>query len=117
MVSEQLDRDYLESMVESVGREFLLLLLTKFREDEVAKIDALESLTATADGDDSWRKTAHSICSTSRTMGAAELAALAKTIETLTEGTMPEARAELVSQVRPCFEAATEALEAYLSDG
>jgi PAS domain S-box-containing protein len=76
------DRRVLEHLAASMGGPFVAELIDTFREDARELIVDLRRALGEADRD-SFRRAAHSLKSTSETLGAVGLAALARDLETL----------------------------------
>jgi PAS domain S-box-containing protein len=80
--ASSLDRAAIEGLAATMGSAFIVELIDTFGEDARALIGALRSTLAGADLD-GFRRAAHSLKSTSETLGATALAGMARELESM----------------------------------
>jgi HPt (histidine-containing phosphotransfer) domain-containing protein len=79
---------------ESMGEEMIPALVTTFLRDTTAQIAQLREAAAAKDAEN-FRRAAHSLKSSAATMGASDLSALARELETMGQRNDLEARNRL----------------------
>jgi HPt (histidine-containing phosphotransfer) domain-containing protein len=109
-----IDRSVLVQTLESVGgdREFLDQVLATYRQDAPDLIAALQAAQAPVDAD-ALRRAAHSLKSTSASVGAIRLAAACKELEVLAkDGDLTQAAAR-ITRIEAEYAAVEAALQVY----
>ena len=104
-----IDRTVLERLTTTMGSAFVAELIDTFGEDARDLVTALRRALAEADVD-AFRRAAHSLKSTSESLGAGGLAALARGLETMARTGSLEGAAERLDPLVAGYEAATRAL-------
>jgi histidine phosphotransfer protein HptB len=103
MANEHVDRTILQALRESVGEDFIGVMLDTFLEETAQLMKDLQSSLSANDAD-AFRRAAHSMKSNAATFGAMRLSELAKELETI-------ARAGSLSEVGDRLEVLEEALK------
>jgi CheY-like chemotaxis protein len=108
-----IERGVLVRLLESVGgdREFLDEVLATYCQDAPVQIAALQSAQAVGDAD-ALRRAAHSLKSTSASVGAVRLAAACKELETLAKAGELAQAATRIARIEAEYAAAEAALHA-----
>jgi PAS domain S-box-containing protein len=105
-----IDRAVFERLTATMGREFVGELTGTFAEDARELVATLERALASGDVD-AFRRAAHTLKSTSESLGARSLAMLARALEALARAGRLEGAADRVAQLAREYEAAARELE------
>ena len=103
------DRAVIEGLADSMGTSFAAELIDTFDADAADLLATLRRAHAAADVD-AFRRAAHSLKSTSETLGAARLGALARELETMARAGSLDGAARRVEQLAAEYETAARAL-------
>jgi PAS domain S-box-containing protein len=109
-VTGVIDRAAFERLTTTMGREFVAELVATFAEDAHELVATLRRALAEADLD-AFRRAAHSLKSTSESIGATSLAMLARALEAMARAGRLEAAAEHMTRLGGAHEAAVRELE------
>jgi HPt (histidine-containing phosphotransfer) domain-containing protein len=105
-----IDRTVVHGLAATMGREFVTELIDIFQEDSRALVTTLREALAAADVD-AFRRAAHSLKSTSESLGATALGALARELEGRARAGRMENAGERVGELAAAHEAAARELE------
>jgi HPt (histidine-containing phosphotransfer) domain-containing protein len=112
MEPDPLDRAALEALQATTDREFVGELIQAYLDDSPGLFAAMRQAVASASATD-FTRAAHSLKSSSASLGAAGLAAAARELETLGKQSQLEAAAAKLDEVLALFEMVRIALETY----
>jgi CheY-like chemotaxis protein len=104
------DRAVIEQLTQSMGGPFVAELIGTFGEDARQLIATLRGALAAADLD-GFRRAAHSLKSTSETLGASGLAALARELEAMARAGSLTGAGDRVEQLAGRYESVAQTLE------
>jgi len=104
-----LDGDYLDSVIDSVGREFLVDMIPTYEKTSRATLAKLIEAHAEGNGEQ-VRRLAHQMRSSSTSMGAKEVSAIARELEYLPHDTPVEKIDSAITRISAAFEHALVAL-------
>jgi len=107
--SAEVDRSALDRLGESMGRGFVVELIDTFRDDARELITALRRAVPASDLD-AVRRAAHSLKSTSESLGAVGLAALARDLEAAARAGRLDGAGDRIQQLAERYELVTRAL-------
>src|SRR5262249_8334720 len=105
-----IDRAVIEGLMATMGSPFIAELIDTFREDARELVATLRRPLASADLG-GFRRAAHSLKSTSETLGATRLAAMAKELETLARAGTIDGTGERIERLGAEYEIVTSLLE------
>ena len=107
---DPIDRSTFERLTATMGGAFVAELIDTFREDARELIATLRQALAKADLD-AFRRAAHSLKSTSESLGASGLAALARELETQARAGSLEGAAPRLGQLVGLYDTVAQTLE------
>jgi HPt (histidine-containing phosphotransfer) domain-containing protein len=99
-----------ERLAETMGGGFVVELIDTFRDDAREQIDTLRRALAGTDLE-AFRRAAHSLKSTSESLGASDLAELARELEAQARAGSLEGAGDRVERLAGEYESAARALE------
>jgi HPt (histidine-containing phosphotransfer) domain-containing protein len=105
-----IDRTAVERLTATMGGPFVAELIDTFVEDGRALVATLRTALAATDVD-AFRRAAHSLKSNGATLGATELAALARELEAIARAGSLDGAGERLEAVVARYETAARALE------
>ena len=108
MEATVINRAIYDALEESVGGEFITVMVDAFLEETSQLMDTLKKSLSSGDAD-TFRRAAHSMKSNAATFGAMQLSELARELEAM-------ARAEKMSEIGSQIDALQEALQSVFNE-